>query len=160
VVVRPEPTQFRRLRDGLGDGRLTVAIDRKRLSHMDCPVAADALATQALYGMVAIAAIAFWLLPSAFALGCVAGTLLAYAAVGHAWVGRRMERLALSQMLDNQELWDRMWRFGGVHLTAAAAAAHGPDDDWRALVDRVLPPEDASDRRIAPLSLEADGLPG
>ncbi len=131
--------RFSALRQAIRDGEVRVAISRKKLSHIDCPVAADALATRALYLMVALGAVAFWQMPWLLAAVFCAAMLLFYGAAGYPWVGKQMQRTALAQLLDNLDLWDKMWAFGGVAIFdrqgGLLAESGGPD--WRVWADRI-----------------------
>lgn len=134
-----DAARFAALRQSIRDGEIRVEINPRRLSHIDCPVAADALSTRALYLMVGLGALAYWQMPWQLAGIFCAAMLLFYATAGHHWVGKRMQRAALVQLLDSLTLWDKMWAFGGVALYdrqgGLLAESGGPD--WRVWADRV-----------------------
>jgi len=131
--------RFAALREAIRAGDLRVEIDRARLSHIDCPVAADALSTRALYLMVALGALSYWLLPWTLAGAFCGAMLLFYGTAGYPWVSRKMQRAALAQMLDSLTLWDRMWAFGGVSLydRAGGLLAQSGGPDWRGWADKL-----------------------
>ena len=130
--------RFAALRQAIREGEVRVEISRTRLSHIDCPVAADALATRALYLMVALGAVAYWQMPWQLAGVFCAAMLLFYATAGYPWVGKRMQKTALVQLLDSIALWDKMWEFGGVALYdrqgGLLAESGGPN--WRVWADK------------------------
>ena len=134
-----DAARFAALRQAIRDGEIRVEIHPRRLSHIDCLVAADALATRALYLMVALGAFSFWLMPWQLAGIFCASMLLFYATAGNHWVGKQMQKAALVQLLDSLSLWDKMWAFGGVALYdrhgGLLAESGGPD--WRVWADRV-----------------------
>jgi len=130
--------RFAVLRQAIRDGDVRVEINRTRLSHIDCPVAADALATRALYLMVALGALSYWLMSWQLAGVFCASMLLFYGTAGYPWVGKQMQRAALRQLVDSLALWDKMWAFGGMALydRAGGLLAESGGPDWRSWADR------------------------
>ena len=130
--------RFSVLREAIRSGDVRVEISRTRLSHIDCPVAADALATRALYLMVALGGLAYWQMPWQLAGVFIGAMLLFYSTAGYPWVGRQMQRTALVQLLDSLTLWDKMWAFGGVTLydRGGGLLAESGGPDWRSWADR------------------------
>lgn len=130
-------------------GTVGIAIDARRINHMDCPVAGAAYHTADVYVVVALCAALFAVLPAVWAAG-LAGALLAVNwLVVLPLIRRWMERFAIRHLIKRFDLWQRMWKFGGVTLTARTPeggdlTAHAPADDWRRVARALVRDPDGS----------------
>lgn len=132
----PEPTRqqlFDRLVAAWQAGTLDIELDPKKLTHPHCPVAADSYWTAYVYGLVALLALAGFLWGWQVAAAGALAAGLAWHLGARAWLHRRMGRFALRRLTADAELWDRMWRFGGVTLRTGGAEATAPADSWTRL---------------------------
>lgn len=132
---------LRALRAAIGDGRIRVRLDCKRLLHTDSPIAMQADHNRWIYGVVAFAAWA-WALSSDPMRGLVALVLgiIFYFGYGREWVYRRMRARFHDATLCDTGAFKKLWHLRGVTLCDAGGnACASPDQDWRRFVlDRVL----------------------
>jgi len=127
---------FRALRRLVTEGRVSLRCDFKRLQHMDCPVALEADSNIWAYAVLAAAIIALWRGGwwAALAVGAAGAAL--YFTVGLAYVRRRIRRRIDERALASLDVWQRLWRFGGVALVPAGGGetCAAPQGNWMALV--------------------------
>lgn len=119
--------------------RIAVTIDRRKLSHLDFPLALEADSNQWVYAIVIVAGLVWWQLGTVAGLiACATGYLL-YRFVGQRWVARRLERRIHTRGLGEVDTWRKLWRFGGVILTdpATGATCQGPEGRWMGFVQAI-----------------------
>lgn len=130
---------FRTLRRLVADGRVSLRCDFKRLHHMDCPVALEADSNIWAYAVLGAALVALWRGGwwAALAVGAAGAAL--YFTVGQAYVRRRIRRRIDERALASLDVWQRLWRFGGVALVPAGGGGTcaAPQGNWMALVRSV-----------------------
>jgi hypothetical protein len=118
-----------------GEGRIALVCDFKRLQHIDCPVGSEADGNLWAYGVLAAAILALWRGGwwAALAVGAV-GVVL-YFTLGKAHMRRRIRRRIAERALTSLDLWQRLWRFGGIALVPRDGdACTAPEGNWMALV--------------------------
>ena len=125
---------FRALRRLVAEGRIALRCDYRRLHHMDCPVGSEADSNLWAYAVLAAAVLALWRGGWWWALAVGAAGVALYFSLGLAHVRRRIRRRIDERALDSLELWQRLWRFGGIALVAASATCEAPQGNWMALV--------------------------
>jgi hypothetical protein len=128
------PELFRALRRQIDDGRLKITLEFKRLNHMDSPVASEADSNIFAYGVLALALFMVWW-RGWLAAGIVAlvGTIVYYS-IGLTYTRRRLRRRVQERALSDLEVWQKLWRFGGVSLHAGSDTCAAPQGNWMALV--------------------------
>jgi hypothetical protein len=133
------PTElFRALVRLHAEGKIALELDFKRLHHMDCPVAVEADSNLLAYGIVAASLFALWRGGWWVALAVAALGVALYFSVGQAYVRRRIRRRIAERALNDRDLWQKLWRFGGVTLVPqAGGACAAPQGNWMALVRSV-----------------------
>jgi O-antigen/teichoic acid export membrane protein len=102
---------------------------------MDSPVASEADANLWAYGTVAAALVALWR-GGWWAAGAagVAGAVF-YFTLGRLYVRRRLRRRIDERALQSLDLWQKLWRFGGIVLTTRGGeTCAAPEGNWMALV--------------------------
>jgi len=117
-------------------GKVTLLLDFNRLNHMDSPVGVEADSNIWVYGGVAVSLLALWLGGAYWALGVAAAGIAAYYTAGRAYVRRRLGRRIEERAFGDLELWQKLWRWGGVSLVAAPGGetCDAPKGSWIALV--------------------------
>jgi hypothetical protein len=127
---------FRALGQLHAEGKIALSYDFKRLHHMDCPVAKEADGNIWAYAVLAAALVAWWRGGWQVALGVGVVGALAYYTIGQSYVRRRIRRRVADQALGSLDLWQKLWRFGGIGLVAkdGGAACQAPQGSWMALV--------------------------
>lgn len=133
---------YRGLCRAIQNGDVRIAIDLKRINHIDCPVAGDAFSTQFIYAVVIIAALVGWSVSWLAGAGVLAAGILAYWLGGRRIINQRTERYVLKQIFQDGALWDRLWRFGGVTLSCPGkgrwVTCTAPQGDWRIFIAEFL----------------------
>lgn len=137
--VAPEDTAvelFRTLQRFQAEGRVALRLDYKRLHHMDCPVSVEADSNIIAYGVVAATLVALWLGGWWAALATLAAGAAIYVTIGRRYVRGRIRRRTEEQALARLDLWQRLWRFGGIALVPKDGGADcvAPQGNWMALV--------------------------
>lgn len=124
------------LKDAIAAGRVTVALDYKRLNHVDSPICVEADSNRWIYGIMATTlgaglGIAWYAGLAAMALG-----VALYFSLGRGWIRRRMAARFHRAALDDIAAFKRLWRLHGVTLAPASRATlcRSPDGDWRRFV--------------------------
>jgi hypothetical protein len=137
----PEETAedlLRRLRTLVGDGGVEIAIDPRRLNHMDSPVVVEADSNIWLYGLLAASGVVWWMAGMTVGLGAFATSVALYATAGRRYVRQRIERRVHAVVLYDVTAWRRLWRFGGIALSARQGTSvrrcAAPADNWMAFV--------------------------
>ncbi len=129
---------LRGLRGLVESGKIRIELDFGRLDHMDSPVGVEADSNIWVYVGLPICALVFWQLGLWPGIAAAAVFVGLYFTAGRSYVRRRLTRRVYEQVLQDSELWRKLWRFGGVTLAhgegAAAARCTAPDGNWMALV--------------------------
>ena len=135
-----EAALLQRLDELVGAGRIALALDRRKLTHIDFPLGLDADGNLWAYPLVLGTAFAWWLGGVWIGLAAGAVAALVYQTLGRAYMARRLEKRIRERGLKNAEIWRKLWRFGGVILTPEAGGpCQGPDGNWMALVRMAAP---------------------
>jgi hypothetical protein len=119
-------------------GAVAIRIDDKRLRHMDSPVVVEADSVRWLYGIVVLAALAWFGLGLYAGVGVAAVGALAYATLVRRIVHRKLERRVETVAMADTSAWRKLWRFGGVALVAngqQGARCEAPKDNWMTFVN-------------------------
>jgi hypothetical protein len=122
-----------RLRD---QGRVSLRLDFKRLDQMDSPVGVEADSNIWIYSGLVLTLLAFWLGGAYWALGVAAAGIAAYYTLGRAYVRKRLGKRIEDRALKSLDLWQKLWRWGGVSLVpdSGGEACVAPKGNWLALV--------------------------
>ncbi|GGF16289.1 hypothetical protein GCM10011611_22580 [Aliidongia dinghuensis] len=120
-------------------GRIRLAADRRKLSHIDFPLALEADSNQWVYAVVIVAGLVWWRFGTPPGLAAAVAGFLVYQSVGRRVIARRLERRIRTRGLSELETWRKLWRFGGVILTnpATGETCQGPDGRWMGFVQGV-----------------------
>ena len=128
------PELFRVLQRLIADGRVELRLEFKRLNHMDSPVGSEADSNIFAYAVLAVALFMIWW------RGWIAAGITAlvgivfYYSIGLAYVRKRVRRRVEQRALGELDVWQRLWRFGGVSLIAGGETCTAPQGNWMALV--------------------------
>ncbi len=144
---RPEPPasgpderdMLARLRALHESGRITVSVNRAKLSHMDFPLGLEADGNRWAYAIVILVVAIWWFFGTyAGVAGAVAGFAI-YQTLGQRYVERRLQARIHDRGLAEIEDWRKLWRFGGVILTdpATGRTCLGPEGRWMGFVETV-----------------------
>jgi hypothetical protein len=129
---------LRTLRRLLAEGRVALATDAGRLKDLDSPVVVEADTNIWVYSGVAAALAGWGRWGGQAALGIAALGALVYATLGRRYVRRRLERRVREEALMDLERWRRLWRFGGVSLSAPGLPdCRAPEGNWMEFVRRL-----------------------
>ena len=117
-------------------GKVSLVLDFNRLNQMDSPVGVEADSNIWAYGGVALTLFAFWLGGAYWALAAAAAGLAAYYTLGRAYVRKRLGKRIEERAFQDVELWQKLWRWGGVSLVpdSGGEACVAPKGNWLALV--------------------------
>jgi hypothetical protein len=130
------------LGEAVAAGRVSVALDYKRLKHQDSPICVEADSNRWIYGIMAATLGAGFLVAWTAGAGALAGGLALYFAVGRDWVHRRMAARFHDRTLKDIAQFKRLWRLNGVTLALCSrpALCRSPRGDWRRFVLENLAP--------------------
>lgn len=119
--------------------RIRVAIDRKKLSHMDFPLSLEADGNRWAYAIVILAGVIWWRFGTVPGLAAAATGFLLYQTAGRRWIASRLEQRVHTRGLAELDTWRKLWRFGGVILTdpATGATCQGPEGRWMGFVQAI-----------------------
>lgn len=124
------------LKDAIASGRVSVALDYKRLAHVDSPICVEADSNRWIYGIMfsaigAGAAVAWTAGVAVVALG-----VALYFAIGRGWIERRMTARFHDLALEDTTAFKKLWRLDGVTLSliSRAVLCRSPGGDWRRFV--------------------------
>jgi hypothetical protein len=117
-------------------GRLHLAVDRSKLSHLDFPMSSEADGNLWVYSLAPLSALIGWYFGLWAGLGAGAIAIALYQTLGKTYIARRLERRIRERGLKETDTWRALWRFGGVILTPADGGppCQGPEGSWFALV--------------------------
>jgi len=136
AAAETAPELFRALKLLHAEGRVALSYDFARLHHMDCPVAVEADGNIIAYAVIAAVLVALWLAGWQIALAVLGVGAAFYFTLGRRFVRGRIRRRIEERALASLDLWQRLWRFGGVGLVPKGdgAACLAPNGNWMALV--------------------------
>jgi hypothetical protein len=130
-----------RLAQLVSDGTVTLAIDRRKLGHIDFPLGQEADGNRWVYALVAVTALVFWQLGIPAGLVAIVLSTLVYYTLGLRDVARRLDRRIRDKGLASADTWRKLWRFGGVILTGPDGRTwQGPEQSWMRLVRETAEP--------------------
>jgi hypothetical protein len=120
-------------------GRVTVTVNRAKLTHMDFPLGLEADGNIWVYGMVPVIIAIWWFLGIYAGIGSGVVGYLIYRTLGHRYIERRLLARIHDKGLGEIDNWRKLWRFGGVILTDAATGETclGPEGRWMGFVQAV-----------------------
>jgi len=127
-------------------GRVTLSFDFRRLHHMDCPIAVEADGNRIAYAIVAAVLIAVWRGGWWWAGGVLAAGVVLYYTIGRIYIRSRIRKRIEDRVFASLDLWQRLWRFGGIGLVPADGGAPclAPQGNWVALVRQLQATERAA----------------
>jgi hypothetical protein len=121
---------------GLVDsGKVTLTVDRSKLSSLDFPLGSEVDGNIWVYAMVIASVLLWWRAGMWYGLAAGAASLLLYQTLGKAYVARRLDRRIRERGLQEMDTWRALWRFGGVILTPTEGGqpCQGPQGSWFAI---------------------------
>lgn len=120
------------------EGKLEISLDYGRLKHMDSPVGVEADSNIWAYGVIVVTLAAAWLGGWLAGGGVFLAGVVAYFTIGRHYVHRRMEKRIEETALTDANVWQKLWRFGGLTLVAfepgVAEPCAAPNGNWLAFV--------------------------
>ena len=125
------------LRALLAEGVVKLGLNFKRLGEMDSPVGAESDSMRWVLATLAASMIAFFIGRWAATAIVFVSACALYATVGRRWVRRRIVQRVEETALNNMAVWQKLWRFGGITLTAKRddlPACVAPAGNWAVLV--------------------------
>lgn len=127
---------FRLLGEAIAVGRVSVALDYKRLNHTDSPICVEADSNRWIYGTMAAALGVGYFAGWPAGLAALAAGIALYFAFGRNWVRRRMAARFNGRALSDIAQFKRLWRLNGVTLALASrpVICRSPKGDWRRFV--------------------------
>ncbi len=130
---------FRALVQHHAQGRIALSFDYARLHHIDCPVALEADSNIIVYAVMGLVLLALWRGGWWAAGATLAAGAALYFSAGRFYIRRRIRRRIEEKALGSRDLWQRLWRFGGIGLLPADGSAPcvAPEGNWMALVRRL-----------------------
>lgn len=139
---------FRILGQAIAAGRVSVALDHRRLNHQDSPICVEADSNRWIYCIMAAGIATGLLWGWKWGVGAAAGGLALYFAIGRHWVRRRMTARFHDRALADIAQFKKLWRLNGVTLTLMSrpVLCRSPRGDWRRFVLENL----AKDRTTGP----------
>ena len=120
-------------------GRIRISVDRRKLSHIDFPLALEADSNQWVYGIVIAAGLVWWQFGTVPGVAAAVAGFLLYQFAARPMIARRLERRIHARGLTELDSWRKLWRFGGVILTDAASGetCQGPDGRWMGFIESI-----------------------
>lgn len=117
------------------DGKISLRLDYKKLTHLDSPVGSEADGNIWAYGGLALAIAAWWFRGWQAAVGVAVAGVLIYVTLGRWYMHRRIRHRVEDKALADLVQWRRLWKFGGVALVPGTGeACTAPQGNWMALV--------------------------
>jgi hypothetical protein len=137
--VDSEANLLSRLETLVRTERLHLEIDRRKMAHLDFPLASEIDGNIFVYPSLAISALIGWTMGMAAAAAAVAASFLCYQTLGKRFIERRLRRRILDRGLTELTLWRSLWRFGGVILSTpdGQMSCQGPQESWSQFVSRL-----------------------
>ena len=123
--------ELRRLREA---GKVALELDHRRLAHIDSPVAVEAESNRWVYVGIVAAGAAWWFLGTGAGLAVAAVAVALYLPLVKADLRRRAARRIDERALAEAAVWRKLWRFGGVTLSADGRRCAAPDGNWMQFV--------------------------
>ena len=120
-------------------GRIKLAVNRAKLSHMDFPLGLEADGNRWAYAIVLAIIPVWWFLGTYAGIAATVVGFLIYQTLGRRYVERRLLARIEDKGLGDIDNWRKLWRFGGVILTdpAKGETCLGPEGRWMAFVQGV-----------------------
>ncbi len=118
------------------EGRITLALDRRKLSSADFPLSLESESNLWVYPLLILVGIAAYYGGIYGGLAGFIGAFFLFQRVARPWIARRIETRIRSRALKEIETWRKLWRFGGVILTRTdtGETVQGPDGHWTVLI--------------------------
>jgi len=129
--------RLRRLHD---EGRVAVAVDLKRLMHIDSPVGFEADSNRWAYGLLLLTLALWYFFGYRVGIAAAVVSVGLYYSLGRMYVRRKIERRVRGKAMDDEAHWRKLWSFGGVTLHEAGGAearCAAPADNWMEFVRRL-----------------------
>jgi hypothetical protein len=135
------------LRAAAADGRVTIGLDLRKLDDVDSPISVQAESTRWIYGLMAVAILAWWLGGAYAGIGAIAAGALIYATIARRQVERNIRRRFYSLAITDIGVWRKLWRLEGIALSfdsgsfdSGGEACASPDGNWqRFVLDNLAP---------------------
>jgi hypothetical protein len=123
------------LRRLVGSGAVRLELDRRKIEHIDFPLAVQADGNRWIYAAAALTALAFWRLGLVAGVAAAIAGFVLYRTLGLRFMARRLDARIRERGLYSVDQWRRLWRFGGVVLTGPdGTPCQGPAQSWMAMV--------------------------
>ena len=131
-----EAELFRRLASSIETGEVVLSVDRSKLDNIDFPLGIEADGNHWAFPLLFIAGGIWWYFGLIPGLVAMATAFAIYQTAGRRYVAHRLRRRILDTGLADLDTWRKLWRFGGVILTAPRIDARfqGPTMQWAELV--------------------------
>jgi hypothetical protein len=147
--------KFATIVEAVQRGRLKVSIDVKKVCGIDCPLPFGYLKERIVYAylllMVVVAVAGWWL-----AIGLQSTSLVAAAGTFIYWVVVRplaeahIRRIVVRTMLEDEDRWAKLWRFGGVTLQLPeGSVVHAGKGRWEDVAERLTDVPASGERTAA-----------
>jgi hypothetical protein len=119
-----------------GERKIVLRCDYKRLEHIDSPVGSEADGNIWAYAVLALVLLTFWFAGWKIAGAVAVAGIVAYYTAGRAYVRKKIQRRVEERALGELDVWQKLWRFGGVALEppAGGEVCAAPQGNWMALV--------------------------
>ena len=113
-------------------GSLHLEIDRGKLTHMDFPLASEADGNLIMIPSLAACFAVFWEFGTLAGLASLAVSFALYQTLGKRFIARRIRARVLDRGLTELDVWQKLWRFGGVILATpdGSIRCQGPEQSW------------------------------
>jgi cytochrome c-type biogenesis protein CcmH/NrfG len=138
--TRADELLFQRLVGHIHSGHVDVRIDLNHLADENCPVPVEFIRVRALIAGLGLAAATYWISPWAV-LPAAALFGIAYFAWLRIMLWRWMRRYVVKTITGDRDVWDKLWRFGGVslHANGEAMTLVSPRGSWREFAAQLVP---------------------
>ena len=122
-------------------GQLSLALDLKRLDHIDSSIAVQADSNRWIAGIMIAAIAGYFLRNWQTGAGASAMILSIYLVFGRGWIQRRMKARFHKTVLTDIDAFKKLWKLKGITLSfrhdtdgTKDAVCTSPKGDWRRFV--------------------------